>query len=268
MRGITFTGRQDVINTMKEHAQKGGLQMVDEYNGNSPWIIGNQKKFENIFKLHNIGKVKSYRASETIYIQDDFGDNFYYVKAGRVKVFILQEDGTEKILSIHEQGGFFGETTAIDGFPRPCCACVMINSEIIALTQEELMKLIQLDEDLCLAILQSLTRKIRMLSFQIQDMAFLDAEQRIIHILLKLAADFGTTTADGIKLLVSFTDQELAGLVGVCRVTVTKTLNSLKKQGLIDKQYRSITIKNQMGLLKCLYANDENNMRQKTLKSG
>lgn len=241
--------------------------MFDDYNGNSPWIKGNQKKFESIFKLHNIGKVKSYRASETIYIQDDFGDTFYYVKAGRVKIFILQEDGTEKILSIHEHGGFFGETTAIDQLPRPCCSSAMIDSEIIVVTPEELEKLIKLDMDLCLAILQSLTRKIRMLSFQIQDMSFLEAEQRIIHILLKLAADFGITTADGIKLSISFSDQELAGLVGVCRVTVTKTLNALKKQGLIDKQYRSITIKNQIGLLKCLYTND-NNIRHKTLKSG
>jgi CRP/FNR family transcriptional regulator len=200
--------------------------MFDEHNGNSPWIKGNQKKFECIFNLHNIGKVKSYKASETIYIQDDFGDTFYYVKAGRVKIFILQEDGTEKILSIHEQGGFFGETTAIDQLPRPCCASAMINSVVIVLKLEELEKLIELDKDLYLAILQSLTRKIRMLSFQIQDMSFLEAEQRIIHILLKLAADFGVTTEDGIKLSVSFSDQELAGLVGVCRVTVTKTLNT------------------------------------------
>ena len=137
--------------------------MFDDFNGNSPWIKGNQKKFESIFKLHNIGKI-------------------------------------------------------------------------------------------------------RMLSFQIQDMSFLDAEQRIIHILLKLSADFGTTTADGIKLSVKFSDQELAGLVGVCRVTVTKTLNALKKLGLIDKQYRNITIKNQVGLLNCFYTNDKNNTRHKTLK--
>lgn len=241
--------------------------MFDNFDGNSPWIKGNQKKFESIFQLYNIGKVKSYRASETIYMQDNFGDTFYYVKTGRVKVFILQEGGTEKILSIHEHGGFFGESSAIDQLPRPCCASTMINSEIIALTQEDLVKLMQLDMDLCLAILQSLTRKIRMLSFQIQDMAFLEAEERIINILLKLAADFGIATADGIKLSISFSDQELAGLVGVCRVTVTKSLNALKRKGLIDKQYRNITIKNQMGLLKCLY-NNENNLRHKTLKSG
>lgn len=242
--------------------------MLNNSNGNSPWIKGNQKKFESIFKLHNIGKVKSYGASETIYLQDDFGDTFFYVQTGRVKVFILQEDGTEKILSIHEQGGFFGETSAIDLSPRPCCASTMVNSVVVALTQEELVKLIQLDMDLCFAILQSLTRKIRMLSFQIQDMAFLEAEQRIIHILLKLAADFGTITEDGIKLSIRFSDQELAGLVGACRVTVTKTLNSLKKQGLIDKQYRNIIIKNQMGLLKCLYTSEKNTMRERVLKSG
>jgi CRP/FNR family transcriptional regulator, cyclic AMP receptor protein len=232
--------------------------MLNNLNCNSPWIKGSQEKFESIFKLHKIGNERTYGASESIYLQDDLGNTFYYIKTGRVKVFILQEDGTEKTLSIHEQGCFFGETTVIDQLPRPCCASAMVNSEIIALTHGDLLKLIQLDKDLYLALLQSLTRKIRMLSFQIQDMAFLEAEQRIIHILLKLAGDFGTTTEEGLKLSVSFTDQELAGLVGVCRVTVTKTLNSLKKQGFIDKQCRTITIKNQMGLLKALYSTESN----------
>ncbi len=234
-------------------------------NRDSPWIKGNQKKFESIFMLHGIGRMKSYGPSETIYIQDDYGDTFFYVKSGRVKVFILQDDGTEKILSIHEQGGFFGETSAIDLYPRPCCASAMVQSEIISVTQAELKLLLKLDMDLCLAILQSLTRKIRMLSYQIHEMAFLEAEQRIIHILLRLTADFGTLSEEGIKLSIKFSDQELAGLVGVCRVTVTKTLNSLKKQGLIDKHYRNIIIKDQMGLLKCLY--DQNPKQSKRLNA-
>ncbi|ACL19894.1 Crp/Fnr family transcriptional regulator [Desulfitobacterium hafniense] len=227
-------------------------------NNDSPWIKGDQKRFENILKFHGICKTKVYSASETIYIQDDPGDTFFYVKSGRVKVYILKGDGSEKTLSIHEQGGFFGETSAIDLFPRPCCASAMISSEIIALTQEELKKLLKFDADLYFIILQSLTRKIRMLSFQIQEMAFLEAEQRIIHMLLRLTADFGTTTQDGISLSIKFSDQELAGLVGACRTTVTKTLNSLKKQGFIDKQYRNIIIKNQIGLLEYLYGHKAN----------
>lgn len=129
----------------------------------------------------------------------------------------------------------------MDSFPRLCCANAMVDSEIIALTQEDLGKLIKFDADLYFVILQSLTRKIRMLSYQIQEMAFWEAEQRIIHMLLRLTADFGTTTQDGIKLSIKFSDQELAGLVGTCRTTVTKTLNCLKKQGFIDKHYRNYT---------------------------
>ncbi|MDR1604147.1 MAG: Crp/Fnr family transcriptional regulator [Gracilibacteraceae bacterium] len=223
----------------------------------SPWIKGRAQRFESIFQKYEIGRSKQYGAGEIVYSQYEIGDTCYYVKKGRVKVYLIQGDdagfGSEKILSIHEAGSFFGEASAIDSQPRPCDAVTMMKSELIVLNQREIIRLMQLDSETGLAILQSLTRKIRMLSYQIADMAFSDAEKRIVHILLKLALDFGVNTEKGLDLSVHFSDQELAGIVGVCRVTVTKALNNLKRKGWIEKNYRSIRICAPMELCKYLY---------------
>jgi CRP/FNR family transcriptional regulator len=234
---------------------------------NSPWIKGRAQRFESIFQNYGIGRSKQFGAGATVYNQHEFGDTCYYVKKGRVKIYLMQTDeaggGSEKILSIHEAGSFFGESSVIDSQPRPCDAVTMIKSELVVLNQREIIRLMQLDAETGLAILQSLTRKIRMLSCQISDMAFSDAEKRIVDILLKLALDFGINTDKGIDLSVHFSDQELAGIVGLCRVTVTKTLNSLKRKGWIEKNYRSIRICEPMKLWNYLY--DDNGQMFGTL---
>lgn len=240
--------------------------MIYKDNYDSPWIKKNYSDIGEKLKSYNIGITMSYERSETIYLQDEKSNNFFYLMSGRVKAYILQNDGTEKILSIHEAGNFFGETATLDFYPRPCSTSTMTKSEIIVLSPNDFKKLVTVDPDISVNIFQSIAQKVRLLSFQIQDMAFYDAEQRVAHLLLKFANDFGTVTSGGIKLSINFTDQDLAGLVGSCRVTVTKIINTFKKEGLIDKGYRNIIIKDQLGLMEYLY-NHEKVHRQRDKKA-
>lgn len=154
----------------------------------------------------------------------------------------------------------------MDHLPRPCNTIAMVNSEVIALTLSDLEHLMHLDSEMYMYILRSLAQKVRLLSYQVQDMAFLEADKRVAHILLRLANDFGTVTPNGVKLSINFTDQDLAGLVGTCRVTVTRILNEFKKQGLIHKGYRNITITNQVELFQYLYTNQFIEKKKRTLK--
>ncbi len=232
----------------------------------SPWIKVKEDKIGSKLILKKIGMPASFKPSEMIYFQGELSNNFYYLQEGRVKVFLLEEDGTEKTFSIHEPGCFFGEASAIDQLPRPCNACALTPTKLIVLSPSDLVLLMQLDSEFFYGILQSLTRKIRMLTCQVSNIVFLGAEQRIAYLLLKFAADFGIATNEGIKLSISFTDQDLSGIVGNSRVTVTKTLNTFKREGLIKKKYRNITILNQMGLLEYLYPDYESRVKKlKTL---
>ncbi|CDX04192.1 Cyclic nucleotide-binding domain protein [Desulfitobacterium hafniense] len=240
--------------------------MVHNEKHDSPWVKLNPTNIGERLERYKIGIPMNYGQCETIYLQDENSNSFFYLKKGRVKAYILQKDGTEKILSIHEAGNFFGETAAIDQLPRPCCTSTMAKSEIIVLSPADLNALMKIDPDLCVNIFRAIAKKVRLLSFQVQDMAFYDAEQRVAHLLLRFANDFGTVTPEGIKLSISFTDQDLAGLVGSCRVTVTKILNTFKKEGLIEKGYRNITIKNTVRLLEYLYNHEKARHTEKKVK--
>lgn len=233
----------------------------------SPWVkVNNNNEFAQKLNKYKIGHYTVFGPSESIYFQNEESEILYYLKSGRIKAYILQENGLEKILSIHEPGSFFGETSTMDHMPRPCSTTAMVNSEVVALKLSDLEQLMHLDSEMYMYILRSLAQKVRLLSYQVQDMAFLEADKRVAHLLLRLANDFGTVTPNGIKLSINFTDQDLAGLVGTCRVTVTRILNEFKKQGLIHKGYRNITITNQVELFQYLYTNQFMEKKKSTLK--
>ncbi len=61
---------------------------------------------------------KSYPKGSVILFEDDPGDALFVVRAGRVKVVLVAEDGREVILGILNVGEHFGELSLIDDQPR------------------------------------------------------------------------------------------------------------------------------------------------------
>ncbi|MEO0886080.1 MAG: Crp/Fnr family transcriptional regulator [Cyanobacteria bacterium J06648_10] len=59
------------------------------------------------------------------------------------------------------------------------------------------------------------------------------SEQRILQFICWLAEHFGQTTAEGIRIRIRLTHQEIAESVGTTRVTVTRLLKSLEQKGCI-----------------------------------
>lgn len=209
----------------------------------SPWVKADAHFWEKYFHL---AEKRVYEPGATIYVQGDRANSiFYCLHKGRVKVYMLHRDGTEKILSMHEPPSLFGESSAFDGHPYFASACALERSEVYLFSVELLCRLITEERDpLILTILaQSIVRKLRLLALQVYDLSFLEARERIAHLLSKLAADYGVHTPTGIKLTLKTTHQELADISGTARVTVTRVLNDFKEQGIISTTGRYIIIR-------------------------
>jgi CRP-like cAMP-binding protein len=81
------------------------------------------------------------------------------------------------------------------------------------------------------------------LTQHIKDLSFLDALERVSNYLYGLSLEYGVNTEFGIMLNIIFTHQEMADLIGTCRVTVSKIMNYLKQNRIIDKVDGYIYIK-------------------------
>lgn len=188
-----------------------------------------------------------YTKGEMIYLQGEHADCLYYLKTGRVKIFLSSENGMEKTLTILESGQIFGEAAFLDRLPRMSSARAQMRSEIVAVSREQLMRHFKQQPVLAMDLLEYLARTVRMLSAQVDHMTFLQADQRIAQLLLNLAAAQKGTAAQ-------CTHEELAGLAGTSRVTVSKILGDFIRRGWISTHYREIGILNAAALRQFAFA--------------
>jgi CRP/FNR family transcriptional regulator, cyclic AMP receptor protein len=180
----------------------------------------------------------TYPKNKMIYWQEAPANEFYFLKTGRVKIFLSSESGMEKTLTVLEDGSIFGEAAFFDGMPRVSSSKALIDSQIIVITRQSLMDCISQEPQLAMNLLAYLSKTIRMLSAQVDSMTFLQADQRLARLLLKLAVD----------ATVRATHEDLAGLAGVSRITVSRILTGFVQKGWVATCYREIKILDEAGL--------------------
>ncbi|MBQ5398981.1 MAG: Crp/Fnr family transcriptional regulator [Ruminococcus sp.] len=180
--------------------------------------------------------VRRVSKGDIIYYQGDSAESFYYLKKGRVRVYMTSPEGVERTLSTAARGEVFGEAAFFDRMPRVSSASALTGCELVAIDEQKLIALIQRQPRLALELLEIQALRIRQLSDQLDIMTFLKADGRIARLLLKNAQ------TDGERLKVKLTHEEIAGSVGVNRVTVSKLLTRFKKEGIIRTEYRKIII--------------------------
>lgn len=206
----------------------------------SPWV----KSSEFLKRLTDDSSLKVYKYSKGSIIvqQAQNADFLYYLLEGRAKVSLLSESGEEKTLAIHEPGSFIGETPFFSGCPYIASTYTLLDSKLIKISRADFERLMQQIPEIALSVLQSMGRKVRLLTFQVEYLSFFDIKTQLAVILLSLIQDFGYKDDKGYThLSVSITDQELGNLVGVRREAITKVMSKFRQLGILDKKQRSIT---------------------------
>ena len=174
-----------------------------------------------------------------IYLQGTEATCFYFLKEGRVKSFIQSEDGNERVLNIYEAGSLFGEASFFDEMPRVSSAVALTSCQLVPIDRELVTQEIARDPVLALAMMKYLARTVRLLSGQVDQMAFRPARWRVAQYLLS------HSNAQG---LVSCTQDDIAASVSVSRVTVSRILNDFSRRGLVELGYRALTLRDRRAL--------------------
>ncbi len=199
-----------------------------------------QSEIQRIFD--GINPVRRFSKGEIIYYQGDTAGSFYYIKKGSVRVYMTSPDGIERTLNTASRGEVIGEAAFFDKMPRVSSASALSGCELVVIDEQKLLSLIHESPRLALEILKIQASRVRQLSDQLDVMTFLKADGRIARLLLQ------NISVENGKEVVSLTHEEIAGNVGVNRVTVSKILIRLKKEGIISTEYRKIVVKDRKKL--------------------
>ena len=179
----------------------------------------------------------------TLFHQGDPGEEFMILTEGSVKVELMNSEGKELTLTILTPFQFLGELALLDDVPRSATVVSMEQSVLLSINKRDFARLLESYPRMSIPMLRQLTRRVRVLTDDIASMAFLDSYSRVTRKILNLGEEMGQTNAEGHILIDRpLTHQQLANLVGTTRETVTKILNEMKDNGLLDIRRHRITI--------------------------
>lgn len=177
---------------------------------------------------------------------DDSADVFFIV-SGTVRVVIHSLSGKEISYRDLEGGEMFGELAAIDGEHRSASVVAVTETLLVAMPETAFREAIKTHPTVAEAVLQRLTRLVRLYSQRLYEMRTLDVQSRIRAELLRLAEDtLGEDNTATISPLP--TSADIAARVNTRREAVSRELASLTRRGLIERQQKSLMIRDFAGL--------------------
>jgi CRP/FNR family cyclic AMP-dependent transcriptional regulator len=193
------------------------------------------------------GHTKRYAKGEIIYRRGEPGDSLMVLLSGRIKVTNVNADAREVVLNFLGVGDINGEIAALDGKERSADAAALEACEIFAVHARDLLPMLTAHPAALLEIVQILCEKLRAASAIIED-GTLEMRGRTARGLLRLAQQHGRTSKDGVRLLLTVSQSELGGYLGLSRENVSRQLGQLKDANVIKFDGAQIVITDQHGL--------------------
>jgi CRP-like cAMP-binding protein len=187
-------------------------------------------------------------AHTLILTEEETDDDVFFLLEGRARAATFTDRGREVFLSDVRAGEAFGIFAAIDGQPRSTNVVAVEDCRVGRMTGADFRKVLYGHGDVTRAFMIYMVDRIRSTSSRFTSVATLNAEQRLISELLRLAE--GGRTGEDTAIIENLpTQQELAVLTFAAhREAVGRDMSRLKKAGLIERQGRSLLIRSLRGL--------------------
>lgn len=197
---------------------------------------------ETLAKIEQIGSRKTYVKGDVILMEEEAGTALFVIVSGKVKVARSSTDGREVILTILSESDFFGEMAILDGLTRSATVTAIEESELFLIQRNDFLKLLYDHPEVSVALLQELTTRLRNADMKIKALSLKDAEGKVATVILQLADDIGKIKHGKVEIENLPLQQDLANMAGTSRETISRTLHSFAKKGLVEMEGSKLRI--------------------------
>jgi CRP/FNR family cyclic AMP-dependent transcriptional regulator len=180
---------------------------------------------------------KRYRRKTIIIEHGDEANTLYFLVSGRVKIYVVGDDGKEIVFGEKGPGSYVGELALLAGGKRSASVQTLEDSDFLVLTQDSFNRIIAEHPEIALVLLRDLARRACDLSDDVSAFALLDVYGRIAKLLETNAVDESGRLITG-----RLTHQDIADRVGSSREMVSKILKDLRVGGYIEIEKKRIAL--------------------------
>jgi CRP-like cAMP-binding protein len=193
-------------------------------------------------KIGNILASRTFNRNTTVLIEEDTGSTMFIILKGSVKITRISEDGREVILSILNEGDFFGEMSILDDEPRSANAVTLENCQLLVIHRKDFFQMLNDYPQITINLLKEFAHRLRRGDSQIKSLSLQDAVSKVASTLLRIADDSGTIYKGQVTITNLPHQHNLASMAGTSRETISRAIGTLTKLSYLKKEGGRLTI--------------------------
>jgi CRP/FNR family cyclic AMP-dependent transcriptional regulator len=175
--------------------------------------------------------VAGYRKSQKIFSQGEKANSVFYIREGKVKVYVTSEQGKEAVVALHGSGEFFGEGCLTGQPVRLATTVAMTECVIMRLDKAAIVRVLRGEPKFSEMFMAYILARNARVEEDLVDQLFNSSEKRLARVLL-LMARFGKEGKPEPSIAVS--QATLAEMIGTTRSRVSTFMNKFRKLGFIN----------------------------------
>ena len=177
---------------------------------------------------------RQFAAGEMIFHKGERCAGLCVVLRGRVRTMTTSAEGREQVLKIFGPGRTFADIPAFDDEPCPADAVADEPSTIALIPRPVLLDVLERHPQIALDVIRLFASRLRAYKQLVEDLSLRDVTGRLARLLVDRARGRSTIVEDSADANPSYTQAEMARLVGSVREVVQRALKALERAGLIE----------------------------------
>jgi len=186
--------------------------------------------------------VRQYVNGHQFLVEDGEQGAFYVILEGRVSIQKMTRYKRTVVITQRGPLEHFGEMSLLDGQPPSASVVAMGDCRVLTIDRDDFVETVKKHPSLALALLHSLTKRLRELTVDVTRTKGLDLRGNLCATLLLLANEDGE--------VLGMSHQQLADQIGVTRESVSRMLNELRTAGCIETGQKLIRVIDEDSLFK------------------
>lgn len=179
----------------------------------------------------------------------DAPGTIYFLKEGRVRLYRRTEGGKQLTVAVLDRGAVFGESALIGQANAGVYAEADEECMLCVCPAEHLRTLVTEIPTIGLNLLEYVGGRLQRSQEQSEEIAYWSVRRRLARTLLELDERYGRPTLDGTSIIDrTFTQAELAEMIGSTRETVAELMSQLKGTGVLGTRRRRVIVQDAQAL--------------------
>lgn len=232
----------DLLNTIEMRLNKS-RKLRESFDGSEEGVrrfLNEAKAREQMQELTEGREARVYRRKDVLYSEGQTARWLFFLSSGRVKCAQMNEMGKEFITHIQVSGDFLGYIPLISEEPYANTAVALEDTEVLLIPKDDFLKLLHSSREISATLVKMLASQVAETEAHLLQLAYGSVREKVAHV-LKLLYD-KNTEGENEEVRISVLREDLAGMAGIAKETVIRTLSDFKDEGLIYIDHNDIVI--------------------------